>query len=118
MSPTTGVICARAKRNGSVRIVIYATQYARGVCERTRVWRQSSCVLKVAAMGKKMAVLTAACAALIGVVATPASAKAPKVVKARFQASYTFAGMSGSTWDLPADQFCSGVRWAENARAV
>jgi hypothetical protein len=68
-------------------------------------------------MGKRIAVLIAACATLAAVAATSADAKV-KVVKAKFQASYTFSGTSGSTWDLPADQFCPGVRWAENARAV
>jgi hypothetical protein len=61
-------------------------------------------------------VLIVACAALV--IAAPASAKGPKVVKAKFQASYAFSGLSGSTWDLPPEQFCPGVRWSENAHAT
>src|SRR4051794_36027767 len=68
-------------------------------------------------MRNRTAVLAAACVAIAGIAASPAAA-APKVVKAKFRASYTFAAISGSSWDLPAEGFCPGVHWDENARGV
>jgi hypothetical protein len=106
-----------ATRNGSVRMVIYATQYARGVRERTQAWRSRRTGHRVARMGKRLALLIVACAALLAVAASSATAK-PKVVKAKFRASYAFNGLAGTSWDLPADGFCPGVHWDENAQAA